>query len=815
MARYSAPKKRRYREKDWTVTYVGFDPGEQRLREALTTLGNGHFGTRGSATECSEPGVFYPGNYIAGVFNELPTKISGKTVYNDDMVNCPNWMFLRFRVGNNRWVIPTTESVLSYEHKLDFRKAMTVRKMRLRDNAGNITRVVEKRIVSMKHPDMAAISYSVTPENYEGDLTFRTGLDGTVENKGVDRYKELSSDHLTGIKASAFGSNGIFLHVRTNESGIDIMQASRLRIFSADREKRPRGKIIKKGKRAIFQDFVLPVQKKKTYTVEKYFTQRAVFEKNTKKNPAAVMNRIKRKVSRFDALARDHFEVWDDLWSLHDISVEGDDFTTKILRLHTFHLLQTACIHNESIDNGFPARGLSGESYRGHIFWDELFVLPYFAIHLPETVKAVLMYRYRRLGAARKYAEENGYEGAMFPWQSGLKGDEQTQTLHLNPLSGVWGPDHSRTQRHISFDIAYNFWQYWRKTEDHHFLDTYTSELMLSVAKFAASLVEYDENDGRYHTEGLMGPDEFHEKMPGSDKAGLKDNAYTNFLIVWTLLRAQEVINLIPTSQTERLMKKLDLSEEDLILWDNISRKMKIVLDADGVISQFDGYFDLKELNWDRYREKYGNIHRMDRILKAEGKSPNEYKVAKQADVLMIFYLLPLDEICSILKRLGYDFNKKLLRKNYDYYVRRTSHGSTLSKVVHCYVAHLLGIGKDAGKFFRDVLRSDIEDTQGGTTPEGIHCGVMGGSLDLTLRGFAGVHTPADGIVRITPKMPKNWKGINLRFLYKGDVVHLSVARKKVSLFIEPKGARFNSLKFYIKGSVRTLRTGRKYTFDL
>ncbi len=815
MTRYSELLKRGHNEEDWIITYKGFDPEQESLREALTTLGNGYAGTRGAACEAGETDTNYPGNYISGVFNTLPTKIAGKTIYNEDMVNCPNWLFLRFKINDKEWVIPNKDNVLSYEHKIDFRRGIMCKDMRIKDSSGNVTRIEEERIVHMKWRHISAIKYSITPENYSGKITFRTGLDGMVENNGVDRYKELSSDHLEGVAAGEFGKNGIFLHVRTRTSKVDIFQASRIRFFFDGAEKRPRGRTITKKERSVFRDFDLSVKEGGTCTAEKYVTQYTSQDKGNIKSCQKAINRVKRKVTSFDDLIEEHFKEWDRLWSLHEISVENDPFTTKILRFHTFHLLETVSEHNKDIDNGFPARGLSGESYRGHIFWDELFVIPYFAIHLPEAAKAVLMYRYRRLSAAREYADENGYEGAMFPWQSGAKGDEQTQILHLNPLSGEWGPDYSRTQRHISFDIAYNFWQYWRKTEDHDFFNLYTSEVILSVAKFAGSLVKYDPVDGRYHTEGLMGPDEFHEKLPGCEEGGLTDNAYTNFLIVWTLMRAQEVLNLAPEAQTDRLINKLDITDEELQKWDEITRKMKIIFNSEGIISQFEGYFDLKELDWDHYRKKYGDIHRMDRILKAEGRSPNDYKVAKQADVLMIFYLLPLDEIFRLFKRLGYDFDKSMLRKNYDYYLKRTSHGSTLSKVVHCYIAHLLGLNGDAKQWFEDVLLSDVDDTQGGTTPEGIHCGVMGGSLDLTLRGFAGVHTPEDGIVRIKPDLPEGWEAINVRFLYKGDMTHARISNSRVDILIEKKNARFDSLQFNINGAVHELKAGKRYSFDI
>src|SRR6056297_3042947 len=168
-----------------------------------------------------------------------------------------------------------------------------------------------------------------------------------------------------------------------------------------------------------------------------------------------------RKIVSYDSMRDESMAEWEKLWKEMDVEVDGDRFSQKLLRLHMAHLMVSASPHNVNIDAGVTARGLHGEAYRGHIFWDELYILPFYFIHFPDVAKSLLMYRYRRLDKARKYANEYGYEGAMFPWQSGSSGREETQTLHLNPVSGKWGPDHSMLQRHVSLAIAFNVWQYY------------------------------------------------------------------------------------------------------------------------------------------------------------------------------------------------------------------------------------------------------------------------------------------------------------------------------------------------------------------
>ena len=797
----------------WKITYDWFRPVQENLREALCTLGNGYFATRGAATESLASRIHYPGTYIAGVYNKLPTHIAGRTVFNEDMVNCPNWLFLTFRMGRGEWIDPLTSKVLSYHQELDIRRGVFTRKISFRDSEGHKVTIKEQRIVHMADPHRAAIKYTIIPENYEGWIVVRSALDGTVKNSGVARYRRLNANHLNPSSLGSFDKNGIYLSMKTTQSEIEISEAARVRIFTGGKEIKAVNRILKKEKKFICQEFELFVHKRQHYDIEKIVSIYTSRDKNIKGPLAFAMASLKTSPG-FDTLLASHEQAWDDLWKKFDIEIEGDSFSQKVLRLHTFHLLQTASVHNRMIDAGLPARGLHGEAYRGHIFWDELFAMSFFNLRAPEVSRALLLYRYRRLSRARKYAKKSGYKGAMFPWQSGSTGEEETQTIHLNPISGKWGPDYSHNQRHVSFAIAYNVWQYWRDTGDIDFLTDYGAEIILSIAQFGASLAEYDRNDNKYHTEGIMGPDEFHERFPGAADSGFKDNAYTNLLIVWTLLKAREILTILPHFHKTYLIKKLHLDKKELFRWKEITHRMNIIFNDDGIISQFDGYFSLQELDWEAYRAKYGNIRRMDRILKAEGKSPNEYKVAKQADTLMIFYLLSLYEVRDLLNRLGYRFDKDMLNKNYEYYIDRTSHGSTLSEVVHCYIARLLGRAIESWQWFSGILKSDIYDTQVGTTPEGIHVGIMGGSLDIVMRAFAGVNI-FDDKIRINPRLPRHWRSIKLNFCYKGNSISLNVTKHEITILIQgPKSKPF-TVPIEIYGKAHYLLFGKEYNISL
>jgi len=465
-------------------------------------------------------------------------------------------------------------------------------------------------------------------------------------------------------------------------------------------------------------------------------------------------------------------------------------------------------VNNISIDFGIPARGLTGEAYRGHIFWDELYILPFYFIHFPEVAKSILMYRFRRLKQARNYAKEFGYRGAMFPWQSGSKGIEETQKFHFNPISGDWGDDHSSLQRHVSLAIAYNIIQYNHFTEDENFMSHYGLEMLIEICRFWESKCQFDDAIKRYSIDKVMGPDEFHESYPNAKEGGLKDNAYTNVMTVWTLEKTIEIIRKQKPNELKEIFKKINFSDKEIENWKEISKKMNVVISKDGIISQYDGYFDLKDLDWDYYRQKYGNIHRMDRVLKAEGETPDAYKVAKQADTLMLFYNLSNENVTSIFSQLGYNLPEDYISKNLEYYLKRTSHGSTLSRVVHSYLATQLGRNDLSWSMFSDAITSDYNDIQGGTTAEGVHTGVMAGTIWIAISAFAGIEFNKDNI-SINPNLPDKWRSIKFNLKFKNDYYKIELTSNRLE--ITSKSESF----IYLRGDKIILKKGVKMVFSL
>jgi trehalose/maltose hydrolase-like predicted phosphorylase len=422
------------------------------------------------------------------------------------------------------------------------------------------------------------------------------------------------------------------------------------------------------------------------------------------------------------------------------------------------------------------------------------------------------MYRYRRIGEARAAAREAGLRGAMFPWQSGSEGIEETQRVHLNPVSGRWEPDLSRNQRHVNAAIFYNIWHYYQTTGDQAFLRDYGAEMMLEIARLWASIANFNPERERYEIHGVMGPDEFHEKYPDAARGGLRNNAYTNVLVAWLCDIAGQLPALLPASRTAEVRERLGIGDDELAVWQDMSRRMFVPFQGDGIISQFEGYEDLEELDWDAYRAKYGNIQRLDRILRAEDKDPNRYKVTKQADTVMLFFLFRDEELREIFGRLGYAYPADTVARNVAYYDRRTSHGSTLSFVTHA--GALAAIDPDSSwDRFLVALHSDADDIQGGTTKEGIHMGVMAGTLDLVQANYAGTFV-RDGVLYFEPRLPGRLDGLSFPMQFRGTPIQVTLTGDRLTLAVHPESAS-RPVRVGAAGDVRELCPGERTVFEL
>jgi len=768
----------------WILVYDGFEPAQEGLREALCTLGNGVFATRGAASESTADDVHYPGTYLAGGYNRLETEIAGRTVENEDLVNLPNWLVLSFRIEDGDWFDLRNVDILSYRQELDLKDGVLTRIVSFRDLENRCTTLRQRRIVSMAQPHLAALETTWRAEDWSGRMEVRSALDGRVTNDGVPRYRNLNGKHLVPIETDRIGENSIYLKVRTSQSELHLAQAARVRWSKAGECLEP---AIETAEEAgyIAQHFTLELAEGETVSAEKVVTLFTSRDRAISECGLAARDAVG-EAEDFSGILRQHRQAWRDLWERFDLELEfanpesGHHRTPLILHLHIFHLLQTTSPHTIDMDAGVPSRGWHGEAYRGHIFWDELFIFPMLNLRIPDLTRALLKYRSRRLDAARRGARNAGYAGAMYPWQSGSDGREETQVVHLNPKSGRWLPDNSHLQRHINAAVVYNIWHHYQITGDREFLIFHGIEIMLEIARFWASLATYNEELDRYEILGVMGPDEYHDGYPDRDTPGLDNNSYTNLMAVWVLCRALDVFDVIPEEHCSRICAKLDVKDEEISHWQDISRKMRLVFQEDDILSQFEGYSDLEEFDWETYQEKHGQVMRLDRILEAEDDTPNRYKASKQADVLMLFYLFSAEELEQLFARLGYPFDPEMIPQNINYYLERTSNGSTLSDVVNSWVLARSDRAR-SWCLFTEALKSDIADVQGGTTPEGIHLGAMAGTVDLIQRCYTGIE-PREDVLRINPQLPDELACLRLRIRYREASLDIEVTHQTLKV---------------------------------
>jgi len=319
-----------------------------------------------------------------------------------------------------------------------------------------------------------------------------------------------------------------------------------------------------------------------------------------------------------------------------------------------------------------------------------------------------------------------------------------------------------------------------------------------------ASLCIYNKKKKKWEIRGVMGPDEYHDAYPGK-KPGINNNAYTNLMTVWLFSTATELISVMPKLELEKIKKKIGLNKEEIDLWKRIMKGMLIpfIPSLNKVIAQFEGYEKLKEFEFETYRLKYGDIRRLDRILESEHNSTNNYKVSKQADALMLFYLFSTEQLAKLFKIAGYKFSPKMIPETINYYLKRTSHGSSLSFVVHSWVLSRLN-RESSFEFFTKALEVDFNDISK-TTHEGVHLGAIAGSTDIIQRCYTGLEFRKN-IIFLNPLFPKELERIRMKIYYRGGWINLDIGKKKTSIsFDAPKHIRveinFKGKRILLKGN--------------
>ncbi|MFN6565707.1 glycoside hydrolase family 65 protein [Dendronalium sp. ChiSLP03b] len=783
----------------WSIVFEGYDPEKEGRREALCALGNGYFVTRAAAPEATADEVHYPGTYRAGLYNRLVSQVNGEEVDDESIVNLPNWLSLTFRIDGGEWFSLDAVEILAYRQILQLRQGLLRREVQFRDRQGRETTLQEQRFVSMDRPHLAGLHIELTPENWSGNLEIRSAIDGRVTNNNVDRYAPFNKQHLEPVATGAL-PEGIWLTMRTCQSHIDIAMAARTRVAANGHEVNA-AQIRDCDEAQVAERIQVQVERGATVAIEKiaalYTSRDPAIAQSTEAAQLAIQ-----QAPNFAELLKAHQRAWERLWLRCDFDLDPVKYL-EAARMHIFHVLQTVSPHTVDLDVGIPARGWHGEDYRGHIFWDETFVLAFLSCRFPAIVRSILLYRYRRLNEARQLARQHGYRGAMFPWRSASTGREETPRFQFNLLSGQWMPDNTFLQRHIGAIVAYTVWQYYITTNDQVFLSDWGAELLIEIARFFSSIATYNPKRDRYEILGVVGSDEYHTTYPEAETPGINNNTYTNLMAVWTLCRAREALGRLSPSRRAELCHVLELHQDEIDQWDVVSRKMYVSFHDDGILSQYEGFERLQAFDVEQFHEQHGK-QRIEWVLKAEGDDINRYQIAKQADVAVLFFLLSEMELTALLKRLGYAFDQEQMQRTIAYHLQRTTHESSLSRLIYAGATATLDCDT-SWQLFTQALFTDCSHRDGSGTETGIHLGAMAGTLHMLHHCYLGL-CARDAILYLQPSFPAHLNRLRVNLNHQGNDLQIEITAKHLGITAAPDNRE--SVKIICQGQVANVQPG-------
>jgi kojibiose phosphorylase len=699
----------------WNVTETQFDSSKLHHKETVFTLSNGYLGTRGAFEEG------YPqhsaSTQINGVYDDIPISYT-------ELINCPNWLPLVVTVEGDRFAMDTGK-ILNYERRLDMRLGVLSRDVRWCSPKGHVLDFHFERFASLADEHILAIRCQVTSIDFTGNISIEVGFDPQPDSRKLP--------HWTTLNEGAT-DNTIWLHSQTFKSGIELGMAAKL-VVEQDQQ------LIDASSTSLTANFQL--QPGEAIALEKIVT---VFTSRDTENPIAAAQQRLSDVPSYTTLLAAHIAAWDRVWQDNDIVIEGDEAAQIAIRYSLFQLLAVAPRHDDRVS--IPPKTLSGSAYCGHIFWDtEIFILPLLTLTQPALARNLLSYRYNTLDGARRKAQEAGYKGAMFAWESATTGDEVTPRWVPTPtgdLIRIWCGD---IEVHINTDVAYAVWHYWQNTDDDEWMRDYGAEIILDTAVFWESRVEWNHERHSYDIRDVIGPDENHDRVD--------NNAFTNIMVRWHLQSALTLWDWLCHTYPEsaaHLAQKINLLPGNLQFWNHIAQHLYVNQNSDGLIEQFEGFFELEDINFTDYEPRTTSLQG---ILGVE--ATNEKQILKQPDVLMMMYLL----------RQRYD--QKILKTNWDYYSPRTDHsyGSSLGPAIHAILACDLNQPEEAYTHFQRAAFVDLLDLRRNAS-EGIHAASAGGAWQAVVFGFGGIRITQFGPIAC-PNLPPNWTRLKFKLKWRNQ----------------------------------------------
>jgi kojibiose phosphorylase len=748
----------------WQIFETGWDPELQNVNETRFALGNGYIGSRSILEE--NPPNCRPGTFFAGIYE-------GTRALVPELINAPNPIDFRISVDGEKLGIVAMD-VLSHKRILDMYKGVLVRHTVYSNARKKRFDYQSMRFFSMCDKNIAVMRTYITPLDEDAVLTLTNSIDTSIMNLGL--VTEGKKKHVAVIESNKFDDVN-YLCARTIEKGNLITYASQVVVEKA-------------GKACHCPDWTFKLQLKKGETVcitnyISFHTSSSTSMEKTKR--AAVRSVIKSAGKGFDQLLQQHCKAWEKKWKGANIEIDGDPDIERAIRFNIYHLLIAADERCQDVSIG--AKALTGEGYRGHIFWDtEIFCLPFFIYTNPVVARNLLLYRYHRLDAARRIAERKGYDGAMFPWESADTGEETTPSWYKDGRGKIQKVLTMEQECHITADIAYAVAHYFSATDDVDFLLDYGLEMILEAARFWASRVEYNCRRRKYEINHVIGPDEFHEDV--------NNNAYTNILARWNLKTAVRLCNEFQKRypvETKELMAKIKLDSAELKKWQQIAARIYVpVSKKTGIIEQFEGYFRKKRLPLPER-----NYHFMP-IYPRNISNIGDTQYVKQADVVMILFLL------------SDTFSLETKKKNYLFYEDRTLHNSSLSASIYAALGAEVGEEHKAYRYFKIAACADLENIYA-NTEMGIHAASLGGAWQALINGFAGIRI-RKGTLSINPRLPSQWRRFKTTIKFKGFNVSVEIGKEKVNLCFRSR-VKTDQLPVKVYGVPHILLANKKFSF--
>lgn len=738
------------RVSDWILREDSFDPEKLGKCEAIMCLGNGYMGIR-SATEehyLNET----RGMFVAGTFNKFDE------VEVTELPNAADMTAIDIFINGERFSLAdgTTEA---YSRELNIRNGELKRVLTWISPKGVKLHLEFYRIVSLKRLHVIAQRMEVTPADADVEIKLQSGIDGRMTNTG--------SQHFSDGDKRFYEKRFIQFVQTTSQSKIDFVNTT-VHKFWLNEEDLPLEAAVYIERRKIYAGFETKVKAGQTFTVEKYSTVYTSRDLDMAGKSVAELQEISLAVSKeleetgYQALKEESGEQWEtEVWKPIPIQIEGCEMDQFSIRFAQYHLRLMVPSHDARMNIG--AKGLSGEGYRGHTFWDtEIFLLPYYVFTDPATARKLEEYRYLSLPGAHAKAAHNNYKGAMFPWESAWLDDGEVtpEYMDVDILTGkpnkVWS---GFIEQHITSDVAFGVWQYSVITGDEDYMEKYGYELIMDTAIFWASRLEKGE-DGKFHINDVVGPDEYREHV--------NDNAFTNYMAHWNMQKAMEYYHLLKDTKPEifdRLNNKLHL-EEAYGQWKEGCAKIYLpVPTEENVLPQDDRYLSCRDIDLSKYKaqDHVGGIMRDYNL-----EQINQIQVSKQADVLVLFFLL--EDI----------FAKEVKKASWEHYEARTLHDSSLSLSTHSVLAADMGEQELAYDLFRKAAAIDLGPFMG-SSDQGIHAASFGGVWECVVYGFGGVRM-LGGRLRIVPALPKQWTKLSYTIIWKGQKLAVEVTKEDVAV---------------------------------